>query len=292
MLIRPAVQPRVNPYLILSAGVVAVSFSAFLVRMTDAAPAIIAFYRLLFTCALLAPLGVRDRAEFKTIGAKDLWLCGLSGLFLSFHFVFWFASLRWTSVSSAALMVNIHPLIVVTAGWLFMGERFKHAALPWAGVAIGGMAVLGWGDLQVAGSAFTGNLYAAGGALMIAGYYLVGRQVRARVGIAVYSLLVYGTSVILLLIYNLAAANPFTGYAPVDWLAFGALAVIPTIFGHTFINWSLKYLPAGAISVSVLGEPVIATLFAIPILGEIPGGLQVAGGAMVIGGIWMFLSRR
>jgi len=289
---KPVIQPAVNPYLLLTIGVVAVSFSALLVRMTDAAPAIIAFYRLLFTCVLLAPLAIRNRAEFKMINAKDLWLCGLSGLFLSFHFVFWFASLGWTSVSSAALMVNIHPLIVVTAGWVFMGERFKHTALPWAGVALAGMAVLSWGDLQVTGSAITGNLYAASGALMIAGYYLIGRQVRSRVGLSVYSILVYGTSMTLLFIYNIAVANPLAGYASIDWLAFVALAVIPTLFGHTFLNWSLKFLPAGAVSVSVLGEPVIASLLAIPLLKEVPGSLQLAGGIMVIGGIWMFLRRR
>lgn len=289
--IAPA-QPAFNPHLALVIGVVGVSFSAFLVKLTDASPAIIAFYRLLFTCAILAPIGIRERRDFLSITRRDLWLSALSGLFLSFHFVFWFASLRFTSVSSAALMVNIHPLIVVSAGWIFMGERFKPGALPWAGAALVGMAVLGWGDLRLAGTAFTGNMFAAGGALMISGYYLIGRLVRSRVGITVYSLLVYGTSAILLLGYNLISGAPMTGFAAMDWVAFAALAVIPTIFGHTMLNWSLKYLPAGAISVSVLGEPVIATLLAIPLLQEIPGPLHLGGGILVIGGIWMFLQKR
>lgn len=288
---KSAPKPGLNPFLILTMGVIAVSFSAIFVRMTDAAPAIIALYRLLITCLILTPLAIRDRNEFKLLSSKDILFCLISGIFLSFHFVFWFASLRWTSVSSAALMVNIHPLLVVTGGWALFGEKFKLSALPWAGAAVAGMAVLGWGDLHLAGTALSGNIMAAAGGLMIAGYYLVGRKARARISISVYSLLVYGTSALLLLFYNILAANPFSGYSQTDWLAFAALAVVPTIFGHTFLNWSLKYLPAGAISVSVLGEPVIATALAIPILREFPGPLQLAGGALVIGGIWMFIRR-
>lgn len=288
---KPAAQPRLNPYIILALGVVAVSFSAFFVRMTAAPAAVAAFYRLLITCLLLAPMAIRDKAEFGKVGKQDLFLCLLSGVLLSFHFVFWFSSLGRTSVSSAALMVNIHPLLVVSAGWLLYNEKFRPAALPWAGVAVAGMVVLGWGDLQVAGTAFAGNLLAAAGGVMIAGYYLVGRRVRARVSISVYSLLVYGTSTVLLLAYNVFSGQSLTGYSSADWLAFAALAVVPTIFGHTLLNWSLKYLPAGAISVSVLGEPVIATALAIPLLREIPGPLHIAGGLLVVGGIWLFLRR-
>lgn len=289
---QPAQQSPVNPYFILGIGVVAVSFSAILVRMTAAPPAVIACYRLLLTCLILSPLAVRDRAEFRNLGAGDLLLCFLSGLFLSFHFVFWFTSLGWTSVSSSTLMVNIHPLLVVGAGWILYGEKINVKALPWMAAAVAGMAVLGWGDLHLTETALSGNLLAAAGGLMLGCYYLVGRKARAKIPISVYSVLVYGTSALLLLFYNILVANPLSGYSPGDWLTFAALALIPTIFGHTFVNWSLKYLPAGAVSVTVLGEPVIATALAIPLLREIPGPIQMTGGILVIGGIWMFLKQR
>ena len=281
-------KPVFNPYLVLALGVTGISFSAFLARMTDAPPAIIAFWRLIFTCLLLSPMAIRDRAQFKAVGKKDLLLSLLSGLFLCLHFVFWFASLPKTTVSSATLLVNVHPLVVVTAGWLGK-EKVRPGALPWAGAALAGIALLGWGGLQVTG-AFAGNLLAAAGGLMLAGYYLAGRQVRAKVAISVYSLLVYGTSALLLLGCNLVAANPLIGYSSTDWLVFAALAVLPTICGHTLLNWSLKYLPADVVSVSALGEPVIATILAIPLLKEIPGPLQLAGGILVVGGIGMFLN--
>ncbi len=137
--------------------------------------------------------------------------------------------------------------------------------------------------------AFAGNLLAAAGGLMLAGYYLVGRFVRPRVAISIYSFLVYSSSALLLLAFNLATRNPLFSYNASDWLVFAALAALPTICGHTLLNWSLKYLPAGVVSVSALGEPVIATILAIPLLKEIPGLVQLAGGILVIGGIGMFL---
>lgn len=283
--------PPINPLLVLALGVVGVSFSAIFIRMTGAPASVTAFYRLFLTCLLLAPMAIRDRRQFRTVGKGDLLLCFVSGVFLSFHFVFWFASLGLTSISSAALMVNIHPLLVVSAGWLLLGEKFRPAALPWAALAVAGMAMLGWGDYQLAGTAFSGNLLAAAGGVMLAGYYLVGRKVRPRISISVYALLVYGTSAILLLGYNLAASVPLAGYSSIDWLAFACLAVIPTICGHTLLNWALRFFPAAAISVSVLGEPVIATALAIPIYGEVPGPLPLVGGALVVAGIWIFLLR-
>ena len=282
----PANSPPINPLLVLALGVVGVSFSAIFVRMTSAPATVTAFYRLFFTCLLLTPLALRNRRQFRALNKGDLLLCLLSGMFLSFHFVLWFASLGLTSISSAALLVNIHPLLVV-AGWRLFGSPLR--LLGRAGVA--GMAVLGWGDFQSGGTALSGNLLAAAGAAMLAGYYLLGRIARARISISAYSLLVYGTSALLLLAYNLASSAPLSGFPATDWLAFAGLAVLPTLCGHTLLNWALKYLPASAISVGVLGEPIIATILALPFYGEIPGPLQLAGGALAVAGIWMFLRR-
>lgn len=277
-----------NPYIVLAIGVGAVSFSAILVRWTPAPPAAIAFWRLLFTCLMLLPLALA-RPQNLAISRRDLALCGMGGVFLAFHFLSWFTSLGLTSISSSTLLVNTHPLVVVAAGWLLFGERFRTRALAGAAVALAGTVLLGWADLQLEGHALAGDLLAALGALMVAGYFLIGRHVRARVAIAPYAVLVYGISTLVLLAWNLATATPLWGYRPLDWLAFAALALISTVFGHTFLNWALKHLPAGAVSVSTLGEPVLASLLAIPLLGEVPGPWQLAGGFLVLAGIWRFL---
>ena len=57
---------------------------------------------------------------------------------------------------------------------------------------------------------------------------------------------------------------------------FAAMALGPTILGHTAYNWALRHVRAYVVSVTVLGEPVGATLLAalIPSIAEVPGALM------------------
>ena len=86
------------------------------------------------------------------------------------------------------------------------------------------------------------------------------------------------------------AGTPLYPYPSLDWLLFLALAVIPTILGHTVFNWALRYVKAAVISVSILGEPVGATILAVLLLGESPGLAQLAGGIVIIAGLCLFIT--
>jgi len=57
------------------------------------------------------------------------------------------------------------------------------------------------------------------------------------------------------------------------------------IFGHTLYNWALRYLSAPVVSVSLLGEPVGASLLAYLLLGETPNSFAVFGGVVTLVGI-------
>jgi drug/metabolite transporter (DMT)-like permease len=67
------------------------------------------------------------------------------------------------------------------------------------------------------------------------------------------------------------------------------LALVPQVIGHTAINWSLAHLAAPTVAVAILGEVLGASLLAWWILGEIPGGTTVAGGALICTGIVLAL---
>ena len=70
------------------------------------------------------------------------------------------------------------------------------------------------------------------------------------------------------------------------------MAIVPTIFGHTMFNYALKKVPAHIVSTSVLGEPVGASLLAYLLLpGEVPSAWIMLGGALVVGGLYIVLTR-
>jgi len=68
---------------------------------------------------------------------------------------------------------------------------------------------------------------------------------------------------------------------------FAALALGPMLIGHTGLNWALKHSPAFVVNLTLLGEPVGATLLAalLPGIREVPGIATLAGGAVVLAGI-------
>jgi drug/metabolite transporter (DMT)-like permease len=47
-----------------------------------------------------------------------------------------------------------------------------------------------------------------------------------------------------------------------EWLVFAGLALGPMLLGHTGFNWALRYRPAYAVSVTILAEPLGASLLA------------------------------
>ncbi len=60
------------------------------------------------------------------------------------------------------------------------------------------------------------------------------------------------------------------------------LALVPTLTGHSLLNWSLAHLPAYQVNLALLFEPVLASLWAWLALGEAPPLHVLPGAALVI----------
>lgn len=284
-------KPPFNPYLAIVIGVLSVSTAAVFVKLAATAPAsIIAQYRLLFAVLLMAPFVLtKHRKEFKSITKRDWILSIAAGVFLAFHFILWFESLNYTSVASSVVLVTLQPIFAFIGTFLFFKERFTVGAILSMLIAITGSVVISWGDFQISGLALLGDILALLGAIMVTGYFLLGQTVRKRLSLMTYTFVVYGISTITLLFYNVILQNPFFGYPSQYWMIFLALAIIPTFLGHTLFNWSLKWLSTSTISMSIVFEPVGASILAYVILGETISWTQWLGGMIVIVGLSLFI---
>ncbi|GGD27265.1 DMT family transporter [Pontibacillus salipaludis] len=284
-------KPPFNPYIAIVIGVLSVSTAAVFVKLAATAPAsIIAQYRLLFAVLLMAPFVLtKHRKEFKSITKRDWILSIAAGVFLAFHFILWFESLNYTSVASSVVLVTLQPIFAFIGTFLFFKERFTAGAILSMLIAITGSVVISWGDFQISGLALLGDILALLGAMMVTGYFLLGQTVRKRLSLMTYTFVVYGISTITLFIYNIILQNPFFGYPSQYWMIFLALAIIPTFLGHTLFNWSLKWLSTSTISMSIVFEPVGASLLAYVILGETISWTQWLGGMIVIVGLSLFI---
>jgi len=284
-------KPIVNPYLAVLVGVFAVSFSALFVRLATAPALMIATYRLLFTFLLLAPYSLfRYRAELVATSWRQRGLAAASGICLALHLVTWFISLHYTSVASSVVLVTTQPIFVVIGSWIFFRERVSRIAMIGGAVALCGSVVIGAADFQIGREAFWGDLLALAAAIFVSGYLLIGRRLRGGVSLPVYTFYTYGSSTVALLLTCLVAGTPFAPYPATDWLLFLALAVVCTIFGHTVFNWVLRHVQASVVSVSILGEPLGAILWASIFLREYPTLRQAIGGGIIFTGLFIFTS--
>lgn len=283
--------PAVPPLAALALAVVAVSTSAILIRWSRAPSTVAAFYRVLFTTLLLAPVAVvRYREEFTRLGTRDWLVAASSGLALAAHFAAWFESLEWTSVAASVTLVQTQPVFVALgAAWL-LEERLNRRIVFGIGVVLAGSVLLSVGDL-LSGGAFAGSnpIYgdalALVGALAAAGYVLAGRSLRQRLPLIPYVIVVYTVSAIGLLGWTVGQGASLGPYPPREWALFLGMAVGPGIFGHTVVNWALAHVESSVVSVTLVGEPVGSTLLALVLLGEVPPAMTAVGGVVVLGGI-------
>ena len=282
---------EVTPVVALAFAVFAASTSAILVRWSAAPSSVAAFYRVLFTTALIAPVALlRYREEFGRLSSRDLGFAILAGVALAIHFAAWFESLNHTSVAASVTIVQSQPIFVALGAALVLGERVSRETALGITVAIVGAAVMSFGDAgqaPISDATLYGNSLALLGAITVAGYVLAGRSIRQRVSLFPYVTVVYTACALTLCLLVGAQGHDFVAYPPREWLLFLGMAVGPGVFGHTVINWVLKHLESVVVSVAWLGEPVGATLLALVLLAEVPDAVTVVGGLVVLAGIYV-----
>lgn len=304
-----AIERTVPPLGALGVAIAAVSTSAILVRWSRAPSTVMAFYRVLFTTAIVAPVAVwRHPGDFRRISRGDLVAAGGAGLALAVHFAAWFESLAYTSVAASVTLVQSQPIFVAAGAYLLLDERMNARIAGGILVAIAGAAVMSTADpgatVPIGGKALTGNALAVLGAVAFAAYSLVGRSLRQRVNLFPYVTVVYGVCAAALLVAALVRVEGIgdvsmarvtahlVEYPVREWVLFLGMAVGPGVFGHTVVNWALKHLHSTLVSVSLLGEPVGSTLLAAVLLAEYPDGATITGGALVLAGIYVTMTGR
>ncbi|MER2121657.1 MAG: DMT family transporter [Solibacillus sp.] len=283
-------RPPIHPYIPIIIGVISVSLSAIFVKLASADAGVIAFYRMLFSILIMLPWFLMKYSnEIKVLSKRDWIFSSIAGVFLSFHFILWFESLNYTSVASSTVLVTMQPLFAFIGTYLFFKEKITLQTFIAGGIAILGSVLISWGDFQISGTALYGDILALIACALITGYLLFGQDVRKRLSLVTYTMVVYTVSTITLFFYIIVKGESFGPYPAIDWMWFILLAIIPNLLGHNLFNWALKWTSTNVISIAILFEPVGAALLAIFIFNEYLTVSQIVGGLVVILGIMLFV---
>lgn len=259
----------------MSVGIVAISFASIFIKFCDDVPSImIATYRLTISSIILLTIAKGRGIRFTSFSKKQLLIGVLGGFFLSLHFSFWISSLKFTSVASSVVLVTTNPIFVGLFSYLLFREKQPPELILGIILSFSGSVILAIGDSGLQGlsiqnpSFLLGDVLALVGAIMTSGYLMVGSKLREEMDVLSYISVVYTFSACFLLIASVSWGIPFTGYKASSYLYMALLAVVPQLIGHTAINWSLKHLKTSMVAITILGEPVGASILAYIIFRE------------------------
>ena len=281
-------------YAALALAVVAISWSAIFVRWADIPGSASAFYRVLIAVCVLIPW----RAAHTPAGARRLRPSGralimavAAGVFFALDLALFNTAIMRSSASTTSLLGSNAPVFVGLGSWILIGRR-PHR-LFWAGLlaSMTGILLMVLAGMN-AGSAATrsdlaGDLMAIAAAFCFAGYILAVAEARSSMDTLTLNTVAMAACTIALLPICLAIDAPLWGYSSTTWTALIYLGLVSQLGAYLGIAYALGHLPATVVSIGLLGQAPLTALLAAVLLGERLTPLQLAGGALVLAGIYI-----
>jgi drug/metabolite transporter (DMT)-like permease len=272
-------------------GATCIALSPIFVRLSEAGPTATAFWRVALAVPalwLLYFLRVPRRSP-SYAGKWPLLLA--AGFAFAGDLAFWHTSIQLTSVANSTLLANLASLFVTLAAWIFLRQRPSAMFLAGLGAALLGVALLVHTSLAFSSTGLAGDALGVVTAMFYAGYILAVKALRDRGAAVIHVMALTSTiTAILLLPVALATGERFFPATPGGWVVLLGLALVSHAAGQGLIAYALAHLPAAFSSVGLLLQPVVAALFAWLVLAEALVTLQIAGGLIVLAGI--YLARR
>jgi len=262
------------------------STSGIMGRLITADAMAIGFYRL--TLALpffLIPVLLRKRNAIKAVPTRDLVWSAISGMFLFWHFLCWFLAVKNTTIASAIILADLHPLIVMSITVVILKKKIPIRAAVGVFIALTGAGLVMGFDLSFAGDQIFGDIMAIFTAISMGVYFCIGGVLRKDIPGDIYITLVFTACWICFTIGMVVTGTPFFGYPLSDYLWLILMTLLCQIGSHAVMNWSMRFVPSLYVSAWGTAEIVSAPLLALWVFGEMPGPTKVIGGVIVIAGL-------
>ena len=279
-------------FIALLSGGIAIGFAGILMRLSDVSPVASAFWRMALAAPVLWIWAWHVRRQDLTTG-KRIDFSGvllLAGIYFAGDMGIWHLSLHYTTVSNATLLSNLAPVFIALWLWGVHHIRFTRIFLTGMTVALAGAVMLIGPNAALGGDRPMGDGLGLLTAVFYAAYQLVIKNARNEYSTA--RLMAWSTTItaLALLPFALVSAGPFWPAQAEGWLPLIGLALIAQVGGQTVIAYAFAHLPASLSSVSLLIQPLTATIAAWILFAEFIGPIQITGGVLLMYGI--YLSKR
>jgi drug/metabolite transporter (DMT)-like permease len=248
-------------------------------------PGTVAFLRFSIAALVLGVfLGVRGQ------GRQLSWWQSVR-LFLLGFVAYTILAVTWVTAFSlipawlVSLIVATYPLTVNLASWLFLRERFYREQVAALGCVLVGSGILFWRPFE--GAVWGGVMLMVVNVLASTAFILVGQRWMRGLSPIICSAWLITGGMVGTFFYGLFSHELSFAFAPAGWLWVTLFAVVSTVLAATAMWWGIGLI--GAARVAIIGsfEPVVSILLAISLLGERLFPLQIAGGALILLGMFL-----
>ena len=267
---------------------VAWSIGPLLVRSMHVSGYSTAFYRMWVGAPMMI---VMARLVGRPLDWKTFKLTIVPGIFFGCSMMMGFQAVHYTSIANATLIGSLTPALLLLGVNRFVGERSDPRRVPFAVVALAGLAVLVLSGASKEGAGIRGDVWAAANLMCFTSYFVLLKKRRDQNidGWAFLAGAFFVGAIVNTPVYFIM--SPDVGWLVAsDWVRIVAMGLGPGIVGHGLITWASRHLQVTIVSLLTLGSPVLTVIGAWIVFdqqlvaGQIVGGLLVVGG--LVGTVW------
>ena len=253
-------------------------------------PMLFALLRFCVASLLLVPLALRG--GLATLPRPFPWatLCLMALTGVGLYYVGFNLSLTYTTASQGALVQASIPAITAVMAMVWLREQVSRPRMVGIGLAVAGVVLVVAHTTPDAGARapLVGNLLMFGTVLVWGVYTILAKRVSAIDSVAISAgVSALGTLMLVPAALLEAARTPPPSISPADWLRIVYLGAFPSAAGYILYSRALRDLEASQVGTFVNLVPVIGVATGVAFLGETITPLAVAGGALVLVGVWI-----
>ncbi len=275
-------------FVVLLVGAGCIALAPIFVRLSVVGPVPTAFWRAALAAPFLAaliPVLPAERGKARWPRHSHLIGFAVAGLMFAGDLGFWHLSIVYTTVANATLFANMAPIFVTVFSFALFGTRFTGLFLSGMSLALVGAVLLMGESFTIDPEHFLGDVLGLVTAMFYGAYFIAIARLRAEYGAATVMALATPFTALFLIPPTLVAGGPYLPEGVYGWSVLLGVAVVSQSLGQGLIAYAFAHLPPAFGAVSLLLQPVLATLFAWLLFEEAVGGVQALGMAVVLAGV-------
>jgi drug/metabolite transporter (DMT)-like permease len=251
----------------------------------------ISFWRM-FIASLLIWIYSAYKNQGRMQKSSNYYRTILAGLLLGIHFALFFSSIKLTLVSNATFLGTLAPLFTLLLELVVLKRKINYKVIIGLLFSLIGAIIIFGNNFDLSREYTKGNILAILCSLCLALSFMIAEKVRQTENTIIYTRMLYLSASLTLLIIAFLTNTTLYGFSNYEYFGLIFLGIVPTIIGHNAIYYSVKYVSPTIVSAFPLGEPVIATILASIIFGELILFNIYIGGAMTLLGLIIIVMKK